>query len=340
MTDDITAPLSKLPIFLDLKGRHCLMIGNGDALIAKARLLISCGAIIDLICNEPSPSLQKWINEGKIRHLSSRFHSGLLDSQALVILSGCDLELARHVHQLGRARNIPCNMVDEPDLCDFFIPAIVNRSPVIAAVSTDGTAPVLAREIRNRLEQELPQGVGKLARIAGEFRDQVARMLNSHARKRAFWEDIFADRKLLEANASEHDIHRHLISKLNGHADETSTFGSIHLIDNPSLDPERLTLKSLRLVQKADVFIFDSNHAAPVIDLARRDVKLVDLREVPVTAPAAFMAFLADKGQHVVRYKDRSSRKFELTDQELSALGDRPYSLEELNPTPPLVARA
>ena len=325
----------KLPLFLDLKGRDCLLVGGNGAAEAKARLLIRCGARINLIAETLSPQLLSWIQQGKARHFSRRFSSSQLDRQALVVITQCAPELTRHIREMARARSIPCNVMDQPDLCDFYFPSIVDRSPVMIAISTDGTAPVLARQMRDRLERALPPTLGPLARCAGQFRSQVKRVLSRFEDRRAFWEQYFSNTGLLDRPLNDHELHRRMITLLHRFRDEPSVpAGRLYLIDNPTRDLDRLTLRSLRRIQRADTILIDSDSARDISELARRDARLIHLGETPVRCITELMRSLAAEGQEVIRYKDRHSRLFGATNRELEQLQDHDCQLEQLGNLP------
>lgn len=167
----MAAPL--FPIFLDLAHRCCLVVGSGAEAVAKEAMLQRCGA--EVLCVE-------------------RFHPDLLAGTALVIVAGAPLATAEMVARAARLRGIPVNVVDEPRLCSFTVPAVIDRAPVIVAISTGGAAPALGRLLRLALDRALPARLGELAALAGRFRAQARAHLPQAEPRRRFWEKIFTGR--------------------------------------------------------------------------------------------------------------------------------------------------
>ena len=180
-----------LPIFLDLRGRRCLVIGGGEAASTKVALLWRAGAEVAIVARRLSPGLLGAIRRGQAVHLASAFAPALLEGVALVIVAGETLAVNEAVSRAAQARAIPVNVMDEPRLCSFIMPALVDRSPVLVAIGTGGTAPLLARLLRQWLERTLPERLGRLAALAGRFRPLVKRRLPHPPARRRFWERVF-----------------------------------------------------------------------------------------------------------------------------------------------------
>jgi uroporphyrin-III C-methyltransferase / precorrin-2 dehydrogenase / sirohydrochlorin ferrochelatase len=180
-----------LPIFLNLLGRRCLLVGGGEAAAAKAALLRRAGAEVAVVARRLCPDLAAAIRAGAAIHLADAFSAPLLDGVALVMVAGASPAVGEAVSCAAWARALPVNVMDEPKLCSFIMPAIVDRSPVVVAVATGGAAPLLASLLRRWLERVLPERLGALAALAGRFRPLVKRRLGDGAARRQFWERIF-----------------------------------------------------------------------------------------------------------------------------------------------------
>jgi uroporphyrin-III C-methyltransferase / precorrin-2 dehydrogenase / sirohydrochlorin ferrochelatase len=181
------------PLFADLRDRLCLVVGGGEVALRKVRLLLDAGARVRVVAPELHPVLRSWREAGRIEHLPERFTSLHLKGAQLAIAATGDPKVNRWVRTCGDHRRVLVNSVDDPASSSFIVPAIVDRSPLVVAISSGGAAPVLARRLRQWLETVLPQGLGALARLAGELREKVKRRLPPEAR-RGFWERQFTGR--------------------------------------------------------------------------------------------------------------------------------------------------
>ncbi|HYA38845.1 MAG TPA: bifunctional precorrin-2 dehydrogenase/sirohydrochlorin ferrochelatase, partial [Candidatus Methylomirabilis sp.] len=179
-----------LPVFLNLKGRACAVIGGGEVAARKVLLLLDAGAQVTIHAPDLGETMRRWVADGKVRYNPQAFHPAALDGCALAIAATDDRAVNQQVSDAAKARGIPVNVVDQPDLCTFIMPSIIDRSPVIVAVSTGGASPVLARLIRARLETLIPAGYGRLARLVSAFRDKVKQHFRYPSRRRQFWEDV------------------------------------------------------------------------------------------------------------------------------------------------------
>src|SRR3990172_4415033 len=179
-----------LPIFLDLRGRPCVVIGGGEVGARKVALLLEAGATVTVCDPALGPTLSGWRDQGRITHRAERFRPELLDDCVLAIAATDDSVVNRAAHEAAVARRIPVNVVDQPALCTFIMPSIIDRSPVVVAVSSGGRSPVLARLIRARLETLIPAAYGRLAKLVEEFRDQVKAKFKNPPKRREFWEEI------------------------------------------------------------------------------------------------------------------------------------------------------
>jgi uroporphyrin-III C-methyltransferase/precorrin-2 dehydrogenase/sirohydrochlorin ferrochelatase len=178
------------PVFLDLRGRRCLVVGGGEPAAAKAALLARAGAEVAIIAAALGPTLRCAVRSGRAIHLAERFVPSLLEHVALVVVASERLDVSDWVAQAAQARGIPVNVIDEAALSSCIMPSIVDRSPVIVAVSTGGTAPLLAQLLRHWLDCLLPARLGKLAALAGHFRPLVKRRLPDRVVRHRFWQQV------------------------------------------------------------------------------------------------------------------------------------------------------
>ncbi len=297
-----------LPIFMNLRGRQGLIVGGGEVAARKAVLLEQAGASLRVVSPALISPLQEMQREGRIDYRQGEFEEGDLDGVALVIAATDNAAVNRQVSELANARQLPVNVVDNPQLCSFIVPSIIDRSPVQIAVSTGGSSPVLARLLRARLEAAIPAAYGRLATLVESFRDRVkARFDNVNARRK-FWEDVLQGR-IAEMVFSGHqkDAEQALEESL-AQAD-TGPAGEVYLIGGGPGDPDLLTFRALRLMQQADVIVHDRLISKEVLELTRRDAHRIyvgkerDNHSVPQDQINQLLVDLAKEGKRVCRLK-------------------------------------
>nr|MCS5590480.1 siroheme synthase [Candidatus Thioglobus sp.] len=184
--------MNYLPIFIDIKQQPCLVVGGGDIALRKINLLLKANAAITCVSKECCDGIKRLVKDNKITHIEKAFEATDINTQVLIVSATDDSDLNAQVSALAKTANIPVNVVDSPDLCSFVMPSIVDRSPIVIAISSAGKAPVLARLIRAKLESTIPHAYGKLAELAGNFRDQVKAKFNNIEDRRYFWEKTFS----------------------------------------------------------------------------------------------------------------------------------------------------
>jgi uroporphyrin-III C-methyltransferase/precorrin-2 dehydrogenase/sirohydrochlorin ferrochelatase len=266
-----------LPIFLRVQDRLAVVIGGGAVAARKAELLLNCGARVRLVAPELAAStrvlLQLHTAGEQMSHHCASFAGHHLEGAALVIAATDSDEVNAQVSRLARARGIPVNVADDADTSDFILPAIVDRSPVIVAVSSAGTTPVLARRVREQIEALLPTRLGALARFAGSQREQVNSVLRP-ALRRPFWERFFGAASNLEKlTRDESGARRAFSAELQAFATrkEGVPLGEVYLIGAGPGDPDLLTLRALQLLQQADVLLYDRLVSPTILERARRE---------------------------------------------------------------------
>ncbi len=258
-----------LPIFADLKQRPCLVVGGGDIAARKVRLLRRACDRVAVLAPAINEELQQQVDQGSIRWIAEPFTAGRLDSVALVIAATNDLQVNAEVAKEGNKRGLLVNVVDQPELCNYVSPAIVDRSPLVVAISSGGAMPVLARRVRAWLENLLPTRIGELAAAARKARKRIAQRLPELLPRRHLWERI-VDRGLLapEDPAA-------VIETLLAESDKNN--GHIYLVGAGPGDPDLLTLKAAQILQQADVVIYDRLVGPGILERARRDAEFIDV---------------------------------------------------------------
>jgi uroporphyrin-III C-methyltransferase/precorrin-2 dehydrogenase/sirohydrochlorin ferrochelatase len=266
--------MQAFPIFLSLRERPVLVVGGGEPAARKVELLLSAGARVTLIADTVVGEIAQLIAEGRISWAGRGFEDGDLSGMSLVIVASEDEALAARVSHAAQRICIPINVVDRPRLSSFIMPAIVDRSPVTVAISTGGSAPALARRLRAEIERALPAAIGRLARFAEIFREQVRRTLERPRDRRRFWDRVFAGRVgELALAGDEIAARRELIRLLDSTRHDKTPAGMVHLVGAGPGDPDLLTMKAHRLLQTADVIVYDRLVSREVLAMARRDAE-------------------------------------------------------------------
>ena len=304
------ASMDYLPIFLDLRARRCLMVGGGEVAARKTDLLLEAGAAVQAAAPALGDAMQALVDAGRIGYRKGPFQESDLDGAQLVIAASDDRSVNARVAELCDDRSVPVNVVDDPALCRFIMPAIVDRSPVLAAVSTGGTSPVLARLMRGRLEALIPAEFGRLAALAGEFRERVKARIADTSGRRKFWEQILGGPVAeMIYSGRDKDARESLIKALDDYRNEGSGIGEVYLVGAGPGDPDMLTFRALRLMQQADVVVHDRLVSRRVLDLTRRDATRIYAGKkrashaLPQESINALLVRLAREGKRVLRLK-------------------------------------
>ncbi|KGD75071.1 sirohydrochlorin ferrochelatase [Tatumella morbirosei] len=258
-----------LPVFADLTGRPVLVVGGGDVAARKIHLLRRSGAVIQLVARELCPELQELHQQQEIQWQATEFAEQQLDTVFLVIAATDDSALNQRVFEAAELRQKLVNVVDDQSRCTFIFPSIVDRSPLVVAISSGGTAPVLARIWREKLEALLPVSLGDMARIAGQWRDKVKQQFPSMKQRRYYWERLLGGRFGALVAAGRFKEADQLAERELHHQDNPK--GEIYLVGAGPGDPGLLTLRGLQVLQLADVVLYDHLVSDEVLDLCRRD---------------------------------------------------------------------
>ncbi len=300
------------PIFTQLKGRQCLVVGAGEVAARKIDLLHQAGANIRVVAPEISDSVQAMASSSdRITLIKASYSDNYLTEVQLVISATNNRTLNQQIALDAEKRKLFVNVVDDTELCSFITPAIVDRSPVTIAISTGGKAPVLARLIRGKLESLIPQAFGKLAQLADQFRDKVKAVVKTSTERKIFWETAFEGdvAELMFQNQPE-QAKQKLTQLLNQAKYTTKPIqGEVYLIGAGPGDSDLLTFRALRLMQKADVVVYDRLVSKDILNLVRRDAERIYVGKekanhcVPQDKINDLLIELAQAGKRVVRLK-------------------------------------
>jgi uroporphyrin-III C-methyltransferase/precorrin-2 dehydrogenase/sirohydrochlorin ferrochelatase len=297
-----------LPILLDVREQPCLVVGGGDVAARKAALLLRAGARVTVLAPALCAAFDADLGAARIAHRATSFQDESVSGYAVVIAATNEVAVNRAVAAAASARHIPVNVVDQPALCSFLFPSIIERPPLIVAVSSGGASPVLARLLRARLESLIPAGYGHLAALAGAFRDRVKARFKPPERRR-FWERVLQG-PIAELVLSGRDDEAR--AALEEALDDTRLAlgsGEVSLVGAGPGDPDLLTFRALRLMQQADVVVYDRLVSQPVLDLVRLEAERIYAGKerakhaLPQDDINHLLVRLAREGKRVVRLK-------------------------------------
>lgn len=301
--------MDNLPIFLKLRGRRCLVVGGGEVAARKVELLGSAGAAVTVVAPELCDRLREESVALRITHHERQFVDSDLEGQVLVVAATDNASVNREISKGAQARGVPVNVVDQPALCSFIMPSILDRSPVLVAVSTGGASPVLARMLRARLESLIPAAYGRLAEMVKHQRKALRHRFASVEQNRRFWERAldgpYAE---LVLSGRETEGERWLAREIEGSADSSPT-GEVYLVGAGPGDPDLLTFRALRLMQRAEVVLYDRLVSAPILDMTRRDALRIHVGKersrhtVPQPDINRLLVKHAKEGKRVLRLK-------------------------------------
>ena len=297
------------PLFLKLKQQHCLVIGAGEIAARKIDLLARTGAIITVIASEIGPAVSNMQTTHNLLIKEKNVETTDINGFRLVISATNDSSTNQLVANTATELNIPVNVVDNPALCSFIFPAIIDRSPVIAAVSSGGTSPVLARLLRAKIESIIPPAFGQLAHLAEKYRNPVKQQIKQPAQRRIFWENVLQGGIAELVFSGKKQEAENQLKALISNTETTETIGEVYLVGAGPGDPDLLTFRALRLMQQADVVVYDRLVSVEILDLTRRDSEKIYVgkqrqnHSLPQDSINELLASLAKKGKRVVRLK-------------------------------------
>ena len=324
---DRMAKLARLPVFIALEGRRVVLAGGNAAAAWKAELLSAAGARVDVYAVEFSDDMRQMAADapgGPIALIARGWSADDFAGAAMAVGSFENEDDAANFSETARVWGVPVNVIDKPAFCDFSFGAIVNRSPLVIGISTDGAAPVFAQAIRAKLEALLPNGFANWAGAAAKWRNAVKLSGLSFSGRRKFWQVFTAHAVKDPESAPTHDDFARFIAEVKGLGDAVET-GSVTLVGAGPGDPELLTLRAVRALQSADVILFDDLVSRDVLDFARREARKMLVGKTGFGPSCkqedinALMVSLAQQGKRVVRLKGGDPLIFGRAGEELDA---------------------
>jgi uroporphyrin-III C-methyltransferase/precorrin-2 dehydrogenase/sirohydrochlorin ferrochelatase len=322
-----------LPIFLNAKGRKCLVVGGGEVSYRKTSMLLQAGALVTIVSPELLPA---FADLAGVIHIAERFKPSHLDDHILVVAATDEQATNETVSREAQLRNIPVNVVDNPPLCTFIMPAILDRSPIVVAFSSGGASPVLIRMLRGKLETLIPHAYSRLATFSARFRDTVKTRITNPAKRRIFWENVFegpvAEKIFADDEASAESMLLDMVeSESKG---EQKTTGEVYLVGAGPGDPDLLTFKALRLMQKAEVVLYDNLVSKPILEMTRRDAERIFVGKMrgnhtlPQEGINDLLVRLALEGKRVLRLKGGDPFIFGRGGEEIEKLAEHKISFQ------------
>lgn len=323
-----------LPIFMNVQGQNCLVIGGGKIASRKVFMLLRAGAAVSVVSPELCQDLTIRKDEGEITHIDREFEDSDLDN-CMIVIAATDIEsINSHVSKLAKSKGIPVNVVDAPDLCSFIVPSIIDRNPVQIAISTGGASPVLARLLRSRLETFIPAAYGRLATLVESFREKVKSKFSNTDEIRTFWEGILEGPVADNLIAGKDKLARELLETAVENAEAPAERGEVYLVGAGPGDPDLLTFRALRLMQQADVVVYDRLVSQGVMDLVRRDAEMIyagkerNKHTLPQESINALLVRLAQEGKKVLRLKGGDPFIFGRGGEEIETLTEENVSFQ------------
>jgi uroporphyrin-III C-methyltransferase/precorrin-2 dehydrogenase/sirohydrochlorin ferrochelatase len=294
-----------LPAFHNVRGKLCLVVGGGEIATRKAGVLLEAGATVRIVAPEIEPELAR---QPGVEPIVARFEPQHLEGAVMVIAATNDREVNRQVSELAQSHKLPVNVVDDPELCSFIMPAILDRSPLMVAFSSGGGSPVLTRMMRGKLETVIPQNYSRLAAFAVRFRELVKEVVSNPPKRRIFWENaldgVVAERVLAGDEEGAEALLKQMLA-----SEDNVLGGEVYLVGAGPGDPDLLTFRALRLMQKADVVVYDNLVSKTIVDMTRRDAQRIfvgkeranhTMRQEEINE---LLVRLAKEGKRVVRLK-------------------------------------
>ncbi len=322
--------MDRLPIFLRLTDKACLVVGGGIVAERKARLLQRTGASITVLAPTVSTGLQTLVDQGQVKHRPHQYNSLFIKEFYLLVAATDDATLNRLVAEDADAAGKLCNVVDDNDASSFILPAIVDRSPVIVAIGTEGNAPVLAQQLKAQIEAWIPERVGALAKQAGRWRSLVKKRFDTLRERRRFWQRFFSGpiaQHLLAGRqaAAEKAMRAELVCDATA---RTESLGEAWIVGAGPGDPGLLTLRAQQLISRADVLLYDRLVSKPVLDYARKEADFISVGKragAQAMSQDEINALLVDlvlQGKRVCRLKGGDPFVFGRGGEEARALAD------------------
>jgi uroporphyrin-III C-methyltransferase / precorrin-2 dehydrogenase / sirohydrochlorin ferrochelatase len=318
-----------LPIFLELSERPAVVVGGGVVAARRAEYLVRAGARVTTFASELSDEFLGLRDQPNFRHEARDPEAKDFAGSAICFVAAEDERLTAVGRAAAKSAGALVNVADRPELCDFIMPSIVDRSPLTIAISTEGASPILARMLKARLESLIPAGYGRLARLTGEFRIAVAKAISSPVARRRFWETVLQGpigEKALSGDDRGADADLARAVERAAAAEAQAPRGEVYLVGAGPGDPDLLTFRALRLMQKADIVLYDRLTDEGVMNLVRREAERIYVgkqpedHELPQGEISALLVKLAKQGKRVLRLKGGDPFMFGRGGEEIEAL--------------------
>lgn len=324
--------LSVFPAFFRVSGRSVFVFGNGDEAYAKARLLRNTDAKIVACASAPEQDYAGWLAVQGVETVQADFSPDQVKGAVMVFAATGDAALDRAIVAAARAEKIPANAVDQPDFCDFYTPALVNRAPVAVAIGTEGAGPVLAQLIRARIDQMLSPSLGRLARLAADYRDAAERLVPRGVSRRIFWSRFFSGDVAEAVDVNDIAAARRSATALlstTGRAE-----GHVWLVGAGPGAEDLLTLRAQRVLMEADAIVYDALVPQAIVDMGRRDAERLPVGKRKNCHSKSqdeinrLLVELGRQGKRVVRLKSGDPLVYGRAGEEMAALRDAGVSCE------------
>jgi len=298
------------PLFLDARSLRCLIVGAGEVAARKLELIMKTPAHITVVAPWACDTIKRLAQNEKVTLIEREFIDSDLADKDMVFIATDKSETNQAIHDLAREQKVLVNVVDNTPLCQFITPSIVDRSPIIIALSSGGVAPVLLRYLRQKLETVLPANLSKLGAFSEKFREKVKQTLNGVTARRYFWEDVLdGDIAEMVEKGQDSKADAAFETALTAAAENNQVQGQVYLVGAGPGDPDLLTFRALRLMQKADVVVYDRLVSPQILELVRRDAEKIYVgkaksnHSLPQDDINQLMVDEAKKGNRVVRLK-------------------------------------
>jgi uroporphyrin-III C-methyltransferase/precorrin-2 dehydrogenase/sirohydrochlorin ferrochelatase len=318
------------PLFLKVADRPCLVVGGGKVAARKIQLLQRAGAHVTVVSPRSCDEVLAYADAGSVLYIHRDFQDEDLDGMVLVIAATSNKAVNSHIAELADRQRIPVNVVDSPELCSFIVPSMVDRSPVQVAVSTGGSSPVLARLLRARLESFIPAAYGRLARLVDDYRQSVKARFSNPAQRRYFWETVLQGRVAELLFAGQEEKARAALQRaIDDAGSNFETTGEVYLVGAGPGDPDLITFRALRLMQQADVVVYDRLVSQPILDMVRRDAEMIyagkarDQHTLSQESINQLLVRLAKEGKRVLRLKGGDPFIFGRGGEEIETLAEQ-----------------
>ena len=323
--------MDHLPVFLNVNGKRTLVVGSGVVAARKADLLLRAGSDVTIVAPELGDEFSQLAENYDFNHKSGALQAD--DLEGCVVVFGCspDDSVNQHLCELAATAGIMVNVADRAGNSDFMMPAVVDRTPLLIAISTGGSSPLLTRTLKARFETTIPAAYGRLAEFAGSYRDKIKSMVPNLTRRRRFWESMISGpvaEHLFSSQVEEADLlMESLLADAAQKGDEPPS-GEVYLVGTGPGDPDLLTFRALRLMQQADVVLYDRLIGDGMLNLVRRDAeriyvgKLPQDHSVPQEEIGNMLIRLASEGKRVLRLKGGDPFVFGRGGEEIEALSE------------------